>query len=48
MLSDPEILKHGGALPQVSLFYLKHLKQNTSVPITMEEAIKKLKGSAFQ
>ncbi|MGJ0918202.1 energy-coupling factor ABC transporter ATP-binding protein [Enterococcus avium] len=48
VLSDPEILKHGGALPQVSLFYLKHLKRNTSVPITMEEAIKKLKGGAFQ
>lgn len=44
VLSDPDILNHGGALPQVSLFYLKYLEQNTSVPITMTEAIRKLKG----
>jgi len=48
VLSDPDILEHGGALPQVSLFYLKHLKQNTSVPITMAEAIRKLMGGVSQ
>lgn len=44
VLSDPNILNHGGALPQVSLFFLKYLKQQTAVPITMEEAINRLKG----
>lgn len=44
VLSDPDILNHGGALPQVALFYLNQLKQKDLVPITMAEAIKKLKG----
>lgn len=44
VLSDPDILNHGGALPQVSLFFLQYLKQQTAVPITMEEAINRLKG----
>ena len=44
VLSDPDILNHGGALPQVSLFFLQYLKQQTAVPITMAEAINRLKG----
>ena len=44
VLSDPDILNHGGALPQVSLFFLQYLKQTTAVPITMAEAINRLKG----
>ena len=44
VLSDPDILNHGGALPQVALFYLNQLKQKDLVPITMAESIKKLKG----
>lgn len=44
VLSDPDILNHGGALPQIALFYLNQLKQKDLVPITMAEAIKKLKG----
>lgn len=44
VLSDPDILNHGGALPQVSLFFLQYLKKNTAVPITMAEAINRLKG----
>lgn len=46
VLSDPDILIHGGSLPQVALFYLKQLKQTEAVPITMAEAIRKLKGGA--
>lgn len=46
VLSDPDILIHGGSLPQVALFYLKQLKQTDAVPITMAEAISKLKGGA--
>ena len=46
VLSDPDILIHGGSLPQVALFYLKQLKQTDAVPITMAEAIRKLKGGA--
>lgn len=46
VLSDPDILIHGGSLPQVALFYLKQLKQTEAVPITMTEAIRKLKGGA--
>ncbi|MGM0340723.1 energy-coupling factor ABC transporter ATP-binding protein [Enterococcus sp. AZ007] len=45
VLSDPDILNHGGALPQVSLFYLQYLKEHADVPITMAEAIRKLKGA---
>lgn len=44
VLSDPDILSHGGALPQVSLFFLQYLKQQIAVPITMAEAINRLKG----
>ncbi|MBO0455690.1 ABC transporter ATP-binding protein [Enterococcus hulanensis] len=44
VLSNPDILNHGGALPQVALFFLQYLKQQTAVPITMEEAINRLKG----
>lgn len=44
VLSNPDILNHGGALPQVSLFFLQYLKQTTAVPITMAEAINRLKG----
>ncbi|MDT2523094.1 energy-coupling factor ABC transporter ATP-binding protein [Enterococcus raffinosus] len=44
VLSDPDSLNHGGALPQVALFYINQLKQTSSVPITMAEAIRKLKG----
>lgn len=46
VLSDPDILIHGSSLPQVALFYLKQLKQTDAVPITMAEAISKLKGGA--
>ncbi|WP_099223533.1 energy-coupling factor ABC transporter ATP-binding protein [Listeria costaricensis] len=46
VLSDPSILEHGGSLPQVALFYLQQLHQMDQIPITMAEAIRKLKGVA--
>lgn len=45
VLSDPEILNYGGALPQVALFYLQQLHQTTEIPITMAAAIQQLKGA---
>uniref|UniRef100_UPI00403F51B4 energy-coupling factor ABC transporter ATP-binding protein n=1 Tax=Candidatus Enterococcus willemsii TaxID=1857215 RepID=UPI00403F51B4 len=44
VLSDSSILEYGGSLPQVAIFYLEQLRQQESVPITMTEAIEKLKG----
>lgn len=45
VLSDPDILKHGGSLPQVAEFFIKHVKNCERVPITMSEAIEILKGA---
>lgn len=47
VLSDPEILNYGGALPQVALFYLQQLHQTNEIPITMAAAIQQLKGAVL-
>lgn len=45
VLSNPKILAHGGSLPQVAEFFITHLHEKDQIPITMAQAIKKLKGA---
>lgn len=44
VLSDPKILKYGGDLPQVATFFLQQLHATGEIPITLSEAIERLKG----
>lgn len=45
VFSDSCILEYGASLPQVALFFLQQLQQENEIPITMVEAIEKLKGA---
>lgn len=42
VLTNPEVLKHGGGLPQVVLYFLKTGKKE-NIPLTVEEATQYLK-----